>query len=124
MVPILHNYTDLTLKNVADVLTNTIKRATDFASRYGGEEFTVVLPNTDERGAMTVAEKIRSEVILLAIPHETSPLGGVVTVSMGVATAIPSLGIQESVLIEAADRALYQAKAAGRNQVVSAEFTV
>ena len=115
---------DACLKKVADVLKNTIKRATDFASRYGGEEFTVVLPNTDERGAMTVAEKIRSEVALLAIPHETSPLGGVVTVSVGVATVVPSLGIKESKLIEAADRALYQAKAAGRNQVVSAKITV
>ncbi|MHC1761192.1 MAG: diguanylate cyclase [Negativicutes bacterium] len=115
---------DACLKKIAEVLTNTIKRATDFASRYGGEEFTVVLPNTDERGAMTVAEKIRSEVALLAIPHETSPLGGVVTVSVGVATVVPSLGIKESKIIEAADLSLYQAKAAGRNRVVSAEFTV
>ena len=105
------------LRRVAGILTATIQRTTDFVSRYGGEEFVLVLPATDEQGALTVAEKIRCRVEALAIPHEKSPLAGVVTVSIGVAAAVPTRDSDVGLLLAAADRALYQAKTAGRNAV-------
>ena len=108
------------LRRVAGILTATIQRTTDFATRYGGEEFVLVLPATDEPGALTVAEKIRCRVEALAIPHEKSPLAGVVTVSIGVAAAVPTRDSDVGLLLAAADRALYQAKTAGRNAVRSA----
>ena len=108
------------LRRVAGILTATIQRTTDFASRYGGEEFVLVLPATDEQGALTVAEKIRCRVEALAIPHEKSPMAGVVTVSIGVAAAVPTRDSDVGLLLSAADRALYQAKTAGRNAVRSA----
>ena len=105
------------LRRVAGILTATIQRTTDFATRYGGEEFVLVLPATDEPGALTVAEKIRCRVEALAIPHEKSPLAGVVTVSIGVAATVPTRDSDVGLLLAAADRALYQAKSAGRNAV-------
>ena len=108
------------LRKVAGILTSTIQRTMDFASRYGGEEFVLVLPATGEKGALTVAEKIRRGVESLAIPHEKSPLAGVVTVSIGVATSVPLKDSDAGLLLTAADQALYQAKTAGRNQVRSA----
>lgn len=108
------------LRRVAGILTATIRRTTDFVSRYGGEEFVVVLPATSEQGALTVAEKIRRAVETLAIPHEKSPLAGVVTVSIGVAAIVPMRDSDVGLLLTAADRALYQAKTAGRNAVRSA----
>ena len=110
---------DECLKRVAGVLRDSIQRTTDFVSRYGGEEFVVVLPATNEHGALTVAEKLRRGVADLAIPHGLSPLGGIVTVSIGVAVAVPTSETAAAALLTAADRALYQAKAAGRNQVGS-----
>lgn len=110
---------DECLKRVAGVLRDSIQRTTDFVSRYGGEEFVVVLPATNEHGALTVAEKLRRGVSDLAIPHGLSPLGGIVTVSIGVAVAVPTPETDAATLLTAADRALYQAKAAGRNQVGS-----
>lgn len=108
------------LKKVAAVLKTKIERTTDFASRYGGEEFVVVLPVTDEHGAMIVAEKIRSGVEALKIKHEGSLAGGFVTVSAGVASGIPKREGTATILVDAADRALYQAKVEGRNRVVAA----
>ena len=115
-----HVVGDDCLRKVAGILTATIRRTTDFASRYGGEEFVVVLPATGEQGALMVAEKIRRGVEALAIPHEKSPLAGVVTVSIGVAAAVPMRDSDAGLLMTAADQALYRAKSAGRNQVRSA----
>ena len=109
---------DECLKTVAAAIRRMIQRQTDFAGRYGGEEFSVVLPATDAAGARQVGERIRREVEALAIPHQCSLLGGVVTVSIGVAAKIPARDEPVQALVEAADQALYQAKAAGRNRVV------
>ena len=106
------------LKTVAAAIRRMIQRPTDFAGRYGGEEFSVVLPATDAAGARQVGERIRREVEALAIPHQCSLLGGVVTVSIGVAAKIPARDEPVQALVEAADQSLYQAKAAGRNRVV------
>ncbi|TWI64351.1 diguanylate cyclase (GGDEF)-like protein [Pseudoduganella lurida] len=100
------------------VRLQTPRRAGDLAARYGGEELAVLLPNTDGEGALAVAERIRAAVENLALEHAGSPLG-IVTISAGVATLVPRRGADHaSTLLEAADRALYAAKAAGRNRVM------
>jgi diguanylate cyclase (GGDEF)-like protein len=93
---------------------------TDVPARYGGEEFAVVLSATNEAGARTVAARIRQAVLDLAIAHVGAEYG-VVTVSAGVASISPATSAQTPQdLLNEADRALYAAKNAGRNSVVSA----
>jgi len=95
----------------------TPKRAGDLAARYGGEELAVLLPNTDIAGAWAVAERMRQAVEALQLPHADSAQG-IVTISAGVAALVPRRGVDAATtLIEAADKALYAAKSAGRNQV-------
>lgn len=108
---------DECLRRVAGCLTACLERATDLVCRYGGEEFLVVLPNTDIEGAAKVAEKARLSVEALAIPHGGSRVSAVVTVSVGCAALRPGLGQTAAILIAAADRALYEAKERGRNRV-------
>ncbi len=94
-----------------------LKRSGDLASRYGGEEFCVILPETDEVGAGHIADRIRDHVAEMAIPHARSSVSPVVTVSIGIAAGIPGPKDDASDLVAAADQALYQAKQAGRNSV-------
>lgn len=112
---------DECLKKVAATITGIIKRSMDFAGRYGGEEFAVILPTTDEQGAMAVGEKIRAAIEAASIPHQRSYLGGIVTVSIGVAVMVPNSTTEPVLLVDAADQALYTAKSSGRNRVVLAE---
>ncbi|HQR39366.1 MAG TPA: PleD family two-component system response regulator [Blastocatellia bacterium] len=114
-----HQYGDDCLRQVAGTLSDTLRRAGDLVARYGGEEFAVVLPGSDTDGAVAIAEEIRARVEALGVKHEQSPCG-VVTVSLGVATAFPIDGDSPASLIDAADRALYQAKHDGRNRLVTA----
>jgi diguanylate cyclase (GGDEF)-like protein len=114
-----HQYGDDCLRQVATALSDALKRAGDLATRYGGEEFAVVLPATELDGARAIAEEIRARVEELAIGREAGS-SAVVTVSVGAATALASEGVPPSDLIDAADRALYQAKNEGRNRVVAA----
>ncbi len=111
-----HQYGDDCLRQVAATFSDTLKRAGDLASRYGGEEFAVVLPATELAGAAAIAEIVRSRVEELGIPHDHSP-SRVVTVSVGAATCIPTESDAVTSLIDMADRALYQAKHDGRNRV-------
>jgi diguanylate cyclase (GGDEF)-like protein len=101
-------------------LKDGLKRPGDLAARYGGEELAVLLPNTDSHSASLIAEILRQAVESLAINHGATRAAGqqIVTVSAGLATYIPSDKVEPSDLISHADRALYQAKAAGRNQFV------
>ena len=92
-------------------------RAGDGVYRYGGEEFVVVLPDEAE-GAIVAAERLRASVEALALPHQESPYG-VITVSAGVATTLPARGSALTAVVDAADRALYEAKQHGRNRVVT-----
>jgi diguanylate cyclase (GGDEF)-like protein len=112
------------LRIIASQLATAARRAGDLAARYGGEEFLLLMPQTDQAGAVCVAERVRTLILDLAIAHEGSPAPGVVTVSIGVATAWPNdpeHGPKSvSDLLSAADTALYQAKSAGRNRVVVA----
>jgi diguanylate cyclase (GGDEF)-like protein/PAS domain S-box-containing protein len=107
---------DSCLKQIAEACMDVVSRPGDLVSRFGGEEFAVILPNTDNAGAMKVAQEICDCVSFRRLPHTGSPLG-VVTISLGCATLIPKFGKHTQDLIEAADRALYRAKAGGRNQV-------
>jgi diguanylate cyclase (GGDEF)-like protein len=111
-----HQCGDECLKRVASALSDALKRAGDTVTRYGGEEFAVILPGTELDGATAFAEELRSRIEALAIEH-AHPESKVVTVSLGVATACPREGRSYSVLVADADRALYTSKEEGRNRV-------
>jgi diguanylate cyclase (GGDEF)-like protein/PAS domain S-box-containing protein len=106
------------LKQVAAAIAGALKRPADLAARYGGEEFAVILPHTDAAGAFCVAEEIRSRVFGLQIPHGNSAVNSCVTMSLGVATAVPVPLSAPEELIAAADGALYCAKERGRDRVI------
>lgn len=125
-----HQAGDDCLRAVATALSNTVHRAGDLVSRFGGEEFAVLLPNCDRPHALKVGDMLRRAVAGLALPHEICPGSGMVTVSVGVATLSPPLPEPDAwasaavALVGAADRALYKAKSSGRNCVASAETSV
>ncbi len=116
-----HQAGDECLRKVAAHVAKGAPRATDLAARYGGEEFVLVLGETDADGAKWVANRLREQVELLNIPHYATPSRHV-TVSCGVASVTPEIGLSHDVLLKSADRALYRAKAAGRNQVMVGEY--
>jgi diguanylate cyclase (GGDEF)-like protein len=115
-----HQAGDECLRRVARVLGATVQRSGELAARYGGEEFVAVLPGAGEDQARALAERIRQAVVAEAIVHVRAPHGGVVTVSLGVASAVPRADGPPQALIEAADAAMYDAKRRGRNTVVTA----
>lgn len=108
---------DRCLQKVAAILETHARRGADVAARYGGEEFVLLLPETDETDALDIAERIRAALVAAELEHKASPLGPFVTASLGVATLVPGGEYRPSVLVAAADVALYRAKAAGRNRV-------
>jgi len=112
-----HTEGDQCLKRVAQVIKNGAKRPADLVGRYGGEEFILILPETDSAGAAKIAEAIRADVQAQNIPYENGK-SEVVTVSIGSFTSSGKAADCENVLVSRADSALYQAKAAGRNRVV------
>jgi len=112
-----HQAGDECLRMIADAISDTLKRPADCVARYGGEEFVIILPYTPAKGAAKVAEAIRNKIKELNIPHSNSLVSSVVTVSMGVAGAIPTREENPILLIEAADQALYLAKSQGRDRV-------
>ncbi|MCM2291473.1 diguanylate cyclase [Allorhizobium sp. BGMRC 0089] len=115
-----HQGGDDCLRQVAQTLKNAAKRATDLAARYGGEEMALILPDTDLFGTMTLAERYRSAVRALAIPHEASSKT-IVTVSIGAASLVPDADQTVDMLVALADKALYAAKAGGRDCTRPAE---
>ncbi len=114
-----HTQGDKCLKLIAKTLSSTLKRNTDLVSRYGGEEFVILLPNTDLKQANILAEKCRTNILKENIIHETSSVSDIVTISLGVSSIIPINFIEPSTLINEADNFLYQAKEEGRNRVIS-----
>jgi len=112
-----HSAGDECLARIAQSLTDTLARSTDFVARFGGEEFIAVLPETNFEHAGEIAEKMRFNIENLNIQHSHSDVCQMVTLSLGVATTIPSRCSTAADLIKAADDALYKAKARGRNQV-------
>ena len=103
-----HQAGDRALQTIARCISEQTRRAGDLGCRYGGEEFAILLPNTEQKGAFQVAERIRSLIC------ETS--GGAVTVSVGVSSLVPTDGSDIDALIRSSDAALYEAKMQGRNR--------
>jgi diguanylate cyclase (GGDEF)-like protein len=110
-----HQAGDQCLRTVADLIAAHGRRTSDLVARYGGEEFALLAPATDAQHAMAIARGICDELARLALPHAKSP-HGVVTISIGVATAMPDEAYSWTTLIEKSDRALYRAKQDGRNR--------
>lgn len=111
-----HLQGDECLKQVAQLISMNVNRAGDLAARFGGEEFVILLPETDLAGALKIAENVRSSIASALIEHATSPIG-YITVSAGVAAIhAPEKNSYEVALAEA-DRLLYFAKSTGRNCV-------
>jgi diguanylate cyclase (GGDEF)-like protein len=115
-----HPLGDLCLHQVAEALRSALRRPGDLLARYGGEEFAVLLPNTPVAGAVAVAETMAGRVAEVGLEHAGAATGSV-TVSIGAASMMPTAAFGPVVLVQAADRALYQAKWNGRNQVREAD---
>lgn len=112
-----HQKGDECLIEVAEKLSETVKRPGDIVARYGGEEFVVLIPSADSKGALELAEEMREAVEKQKIPHEFSEVSDVVTISLGTATLTPSNMNTPLDLLQAADKALYNAKKRNRNMV-------
>ncbi|MDR0321923.1 MAG: diguanylate cyclase [Treponema sp.] len=112
-----HLHGDVVLQTAAAIFSQAVKRPGDFAARWGGEEFVVLLPNTHSDGAVEIAEKIRLDVESTTIPvHGGSEMK--ITISIGVTSLIPTNENSIDAFISTADKALYAAKDAGRNKVL------
>ena len=114
---------DACLRRVTAEMVMCLRRPSDFLGRYGGEEFIAVLANTDAAGARIVAERLRSAVESLQIPHKGSTCSEHVTISVGFATTQPDQEMLHDTLIAAADDALLRAKAEGRNRIIGEAST-
>jgi diguanylate cyclase (GGDEF)-like protein len=117
-----HDQGDYCLRQVASAIAGSVCRSSDFTARYGGEEFIAVLPNTDKAGACLVAEKFVENVRKLAIPHASSSVAPIVTISAGVATGMVAYTQRWEEYIKCADKALYMSKQNGRNRFTYLEF--
>ena len=113
-----HSAGDHCLQAIARAIQQPLRRPADFCSRYGGEEFAVILPNTDSTGAQHVLEEIRQAVLNLAIAHGFSSIAPTLTISTGFTTAVPTAGNTPEQALRIADNALYLAKLQGRNRIV------
>jgi two-component system, chemotaxis family, response regulator WspR len=108
---------DSVLKQVADVIRKCCNRPADLPARFGGEEFAIVLPNTDATGAAGLGENIRRTLEQARIPHRGSSIGEHLTLSLGGITTRPEPGQLLQQALVAADKALYEAKRRGKNRV-------
>jgi diguanylate cyclase (GGDEF)-like protein len=121
-----HQAGDTCLQQVAMSLKNSVTRAYDLVARYGGEEFVCLMPETPLEGAENIMQTLRNAVTALMIPHTATEVlidsRHIVTISLGLASIIPSLDSSAEELILAADRMLYAAKQAGRGQGKSVQL--
>ncbi len=113
-----HGDGDQCLQEVAAALSGTLTRPADLLSRYGGEEFACVLPDTNFDGLSHIAEKLQSSIRERNIKHEASPVAEIVTASIGGICLSPLPGAKPETFLELADRNLYAAKQQGRNKAV------
>ncbi len=117
-----HTQGDECLKNVAQTLGLAVARPRDIVARLGGEEFGLLLPETDADAARKVADRCMRLIENLQIPHEDSSSGRFVTVSMGVGTVVPTAAMEPRHFVEAVDKLLYKAKQGGRNRIEQASL--
>jgi diguanylate cyclase (GGDEF)-like protein/PAS domain S-box-containing protein len=110
------------LKRIAQSLHLAVTRPRDLVARFGGEEFVVLLPETDAYAVQRVAERCRSMVEQLQIPHGATATGACVTISMGAGTIHPVATLDAKNFVEAVDKLLYKAKQNGRNRIEFAEM--
>ncbi|MGA2807126.1 MAG: diguanylate cyclase [Terracidiphilus sp.] len=111
---------DSCLKEIANSAMEVVKRPGDLVARYGGDEFIIILADTDNKGAMQISNEVCAAARSRKLPHGANARG-VVTVSIGCASIVPTYGQDPATLMELADRALYCAKRAGRDQVFNSE---
>ena len=117
-----HAQGDECLKSVAQALAMAVTRPRDIVARFGGEEFALILPETDADAASKVAERCLRLIENQRIPHAASAISKFVTVSMGVATIEAAAGMEARHFVAAVDKLLYQAKRNGRNRIESASL--
>ncbi|WP_367850066.1 diguanylate cyclase [Rhodoferax sp. WC2427] len=115
---------DACLREVAQILTTCLCRPGELLMRYGGEEFVVLLLDTDATGACVVAQRCLDRIRLAGLPHAASPVSDCISLSMGVAGTIPGPNSQPETLVAQADKALYQAKHQGRDRYVCTPSTL
>ncbi len=113
-----HPAGDTCLVQIAQKVKRLLKRPGDLLTRYGGEEFAIILPNVDAAGAIYIANLIQTEIARLEIHHEASSVGPYVTISQGISTCTPLGSIPPAQLLQSADQALYLAKQQGRDQSI------
>jgi len=119
-----HPAGDKCLQDIAKTLNSVIKRADDLVARYGGEEFVVIFSQNDPAGIVKLIESVHKEIFNLRIPHNSSEISKFVTISSGISWVIPDSEHSFSQLLEAADKALYEAKENGRDRIVSKPLDV
>ncbi|MBD3635299.1 MAG: sensor domain-containing diguanylate cyclase, partial [Methylophaga sp.] len=115
-----HMQGDDCLIKVAQVLSEAATRSRDFFARFGGEEFVMVLPETDAEAAQKIAQRCQQFIFKQQIPHAESAVSQILTISIGSGTVIPSHKDELRDFVDRIDRALYQAKQAGRNRIQAA----
>lgn len=113
-----HPAGDTCLKKITQAIKSCLLRPSDLLGRYGGEEFIVLLPDSDTLGALRVAESIQEAIRQAQVKHDKSPTSNFVTVSIGGATCLRTTGHDLEELVKGADRALYKVKRAGRNRAL------
>ncbi|MBD9577875.1 sensor domain-containing diguanylate cyclase [Pseudomonas sp. PDM23] len=118
-----HIQGDDCLRSVGKALAGALHRPRDFIARFGGEEFVLVLPETDSEAARQIAERCRSVLREQRIAHEKSAVSDLLTISLGVGTAVPASSDRPLDFVAAVDRLLYQAKQAGRDRLVAAQWS-
>ncbi len=116
-----HQAGDYCLQKVAQCLALSCQRPTDVVCRYGGEEFMILLPNTESSGAIYVAGQIRSRLRQCKIPHQKSQVSQYVSLTFGVASCIPKVNQDYQTLLKIADDALFAGKKQGRDRIILAK---
>lgn len=115
-----HQAGDVCLEKVANEISETFKRSSDTVARYGGEEFAVLLPESNEEQAQQLADTLCENIRAMSLPHQYSQVADHITISVGVASMIPSAENHYEDLVREADKSLYAAKERGRDQAVAA----
>lgn len=119
-----HQHGDWCLQQIASSLQQVVKSPADLVARYGGEEFAVILPLKDTEAALIVAQAIKQEIHQAKLPHACSEIDDFITMSLGIASVVPTSAVSPEHLIAAADKALYQAKQQGRDRCCTWRLTM